>query len=364
MPRAFRTAELIDLRILKTVLLSAAALCVAALMAGPAFAVTQAGTVDLTKVKAKGEVKDVILDSAPKVAGAAKAVARTAFADSSGRQFTIDTTVPGADLNQVAAVLNSTYHGVEISDVIVHVVTLREVATICGTAQALACYLPTDPTRNGKGQLWFGNDDSDWKHSLVHEYGHHMDNQLLNIAHLTDFGIGKGCGIDSDGSRDWFVARIIGQRLQSKFGCNASNWENLMPELYAEDFVVLNGIIGWQLSTASSPPSSVLKAMKYDIDRGLKLSNTKLTKSIKHAHTYTKTVTTPNVSFLYVYVSGASGRDFDIWVYPHNSSRLWSKAKTKGRTETYFDMIDVGTWDIKVSARKKTGKAKIQIQLL
>lgn len=352
------------MNLLKTALLSAAAFCAAALMAGPALAIEPAGKVDLTKVKAKGPVKDVILKKAPKVAGIAKATARATYADAAGRNITIDSTVPGADLNTVAAVLNSTYHGAEITEVIVHVVRLSEIPTICGSRDALACYLATDPTRNGKGQLWFAADDSDWKHSLVHEYGHHIDNQMLNIAHLTDFKIDAGCGINSDGSRAWFFVRVIGTNLSQKFGCRTDNWENLLPELFAEDFVVLNGIIGWQLSTAPPPSSRVLKAMKLDIDRGIKLARIKQTKTIKRNRTYTKTVTTPNISFLYVYVSGAKGRDFDIWVYPHGKSRLWSKAKTKGRTETYFDFIDVGTWDIKVSARGKTGKAKIRIELL
>jgi hypothetical protein len=350
--------------LLKAALLSVVACCAAALMAGPAFAVEPAGKVDLSKVKAKGEVKDVILDSAPKVAGIAKKVARVSFADTAGRNITIDSTVPSADLNAVAAVLNSTYHGDEIKDVIVHVVTLKEIATICGTDQALACYLPTDPVHNGLGQLWFGADDPDWKHSLVHEYGHHMDNQLLNIAHLNDFGIGKDCGIDSDGSRNWFIVRVLGGSLGDRFACKATSWENLLPELFAEDFVVLNGIIGWQLTTAAPPSSAALKAMKYDIDYGLKLAQVKLSKTIKHQRTFTKTVSTPNVSFLYVKVSGATGRDFDIWVYPHGKRKLWSKARTNGRTETYFDLIDAGSWDIKVSARKKTGKAKIVIELL
>lgn len=350
--------------ILKAALLSAVALCAAALMATPAFAAQPAGKADLSKVRATGEVRDVFLDSAPKVAGVAKKTGRAAYADSAGRTFTIDSTIPGADLNAVAAVLNATYHGEEIKDIIVHAVRFSEMPAFCESNEADACYLATDPVHNGKGQLWFSYDKEDWRHLLVHEYGHHMDNQLLNIAHLTDFGIGKGCGINSDGSRNWFIVRVLGGNLGNKFGCSATNWENLMPELYAEDFVVLNGIIGWELPTAPAPSSSALKAMKFDIDNGLKLARVKTTKSIKHAHTYTKTVTTPNVSFLYVKVSGASGRDFDIWVYPHGKSKLWSKAKTKGRTETYFDIIDAGRWDIKVSARKKTGKAKIVIELL
>jgi hypothetical protein len=349
---------------LKSGLLSVAALCAAALIAGPASAAQPAGTVDLTKVKAKGEVKDAILDSAPKVAGIAKNVARTAFADSAGRNFTIDSTVPGVDLNAVAAVLNSTYHGDEIKDVIVHVVPQKDIAPICIAGGAVACYLPTDPAHNGKGQIWFAADYADWKHALVHVYGHHMDNQLLNIAHLEDFDVGKDCGIDSDGSRDWWVVRVMAAGLDGKFVCRTTIRESSLPNLFAEDFVVLNGIIGWQLTTAPPPSSSALKAMKYDIDFGLKLAQIKTTKTIKKAHTYTKTVSTPNVSFLFVYVSGAAGRDFDIWVYPHGKRKLWSSARTKGRNEAYFDLIDVGRWDIKVSARKKTGKAKIQIELL
>lgn len=349
---------------LKAALLSIVAIFAAALMAGPALAIEPAGKIDLTKLKAKGPVKDVILDKAPKVAGIAKATARATFADSAGRSITIDSTIPGADLNPVAAVLNSAYHGAEISDLIVHVVRFSEMETVCGSKDVIACYQASDPTRNGNGQLWFAMDDPDWKHSLIHEYGHHMDNQLLNIAHLAAFELDADCGINGDGSRDWFFVRVISTGLSSKFGCRTNSWENLLPELFAEDFVALNGIIGWQLSTAPKPSSKVLKAMKFDIDNAIKLAQTKLTKKIKHNRTYTKTVTTPNISFLYVYVSGAKGRDFDIWVYPHGKNKLWSKAQTRGRNESYFDFIDVGKWDIKVSARGKTGTAKIRIELL
>ncbi|MGH2959628.1 MAG: hypothetical protein ACRDKE_08485, partial [Solirubrobacterales bacterium] len=172
------------MKFLRIALLGVAALCAAALMAGPAFAAEPAGKVDLSKVKSKGPITDVILDKAPNAAGIAKAKARAAFADSAGRNIAIDSTVPGADLNAVAAALNSTYHGAEIVDLIVHVVKLADIPTICGSPEAQACYKSTDPTRNGKGEIWFGHDDPDWIHALVHEYGHHMDNQLLNIAHL------------------------------------------------------------------------------------------------------------------------------------------------------------------------------------
>src|SRR4029079_6404431 len=126
----------------------------------------------------------------------------------------------------------------------VHVVKLSDVGTLCGNPDFQACYKSTDPLHNGKGEIWFGYDDPDWKHSLVHEYGHHMDNQLLNIAHLRDFKLDAGCGIDSDGSRNWFFVRVIGTNLAPNFACKTNSWENFLPELFAEDFVMLNGIIG------------------------------------------------------------------------------------------------------------------------
>ena len=147
--------------------------------------------------------------------------------------------------------LNSTYHGAEIADVIVHVVTLAEIATICGINQALACYLPTDPTRNGKGQIWFAattpTGSTRWSMSTATTWTTSCSTSRTS----TTSDIGAGCGIDCDGSRDWFFVRVLGGNLsQTPSAAAATSWENLLPELFAEDFVVLNGIIGWQLSTA------------------------------------------------------------------------------------------------------------------
>jgi hypothetical protein len=342
-----------------------AALCAAAAVAAPASAATPtpAPTIDLSKVDAKKEVKDTILTSPPKVASISKAVARASFTDSTGAVIFIDSTVPGADLNAVAGVLNSTYHRSEISNVLVHVVTLAQIPAICGDPQALACYMP-NRDGSGHGQLWFANDDSDWIHSLVHEYGHHTDNQIANIGQLHSFGIGQGCFVDSDGSRHWFFERILGENTTDEFSCNGTDWEHLLPELYAEDFVVLNGINNWQLSSAKPPTGTQLKAMKYDIDTPLFTARFKKTKKIKHHRTYWRTVTTPNISFLSVKVSAGSGRDFDVWVYPHKSNKLWSKAAHNGRKEVYLDVIAPGKWDVGVTAYKKTGNAKIDISVL
>jgi hypothetical protein len=63
-------------------------------------------------------------------------------------------------------------------------------------------------------------------------------------------------------------------------------------------------------------------------------------------------------------VGASRGRDFDVAVYPHGSKKLWTRARHKGRTEAYFDIIPSGKWDVKIVSRKKTGKAKVLIELL
>jgi hypothetical protein len=345
--------------------ISAVAVAAAALISSSAAAseLQPAGKIDLSKVSAKKEVKDALLPAGAHVASTARAVARAAFADASGRVITIDSTVPAFDLTAAANVLNSTFHGAEISNVVIHVKTLAEIATICGDKQALACYQPSN-TVPGHGELWFAADDTDWIHSLVHEYGHHMDNQIANLEQLHQYGRGGGCYVDSDGTRDWFFERIGASNTSGTFTCDGSDWEHLLPELFAEDFVVLNGIHNWQLSSAQEPNSRQLKAMKYDLETPLFTARKKTTRKIKHNKTAWSTITTPNYSFLRIKVSGATGRDFDVFVFKHNSSKLWSKAAHNGRVENYFDIIGPGSWDVGITAYKKTGKAKIDLSLL
>ena len=87
-------------------------------------------------------------------------------------------------------------------------------------------------------------------HIVVHEYGHHMDNQLVNLA-----GLGYGCDVDGDGSRRWFFARDLEDRIFNRgFDCSpATPWDHLLPELFAEDFTRANGLTGWVMPLP--PPS-------------------------------------------------------------------------------------------------------------
>jgi hypothetical protein len=345
---------------LRVLLTTAAALATAAVFAVPAQSAPRAGVVDLSQVEAARPVRDVILAAPPRRAGAARAVARAAFNDAAGLPIRIDSTVPSFDLAQAASVLSSTYHKSEIAKLSVHVTTLVEIARLCGDSQALACYAPAD---GGNGELWFAADDSDWIHSLVHEYGHHVDNQYANLTVLHPYGMASGCRIDSDGTRDWFFERLTSSNTTDRFDCGGADWEHLLPELFAEDFVVLNGIRGWQLSSAQPPNNRQLKAMKYDIDTPLLNARARFTRRIRRGRAAWRTLTTPNWSFLRVKVSGAAGRDFDVYVYPHGGNKLWSKATHSGRTEILLDALAPGRWDVAVTAYRRTGRARVELSV-
>jgi hypothetical protein len=341
----------------------ALAFCALALSAQSAAAsATPAGKVDLDAVRALAPVKDAILPSGARIASGPRAVASENYADDSGNIFSIDSAVPAYDLSLPAAVLNSTYHKAEIKKISVHVITLAAMAETCGDSQAIACYRPM---AGGYGELWFAADDSDWIHSLVHEYGHHIDNQLGNIAQLKGYGYGNGCTTSSDGSRDWFFLRMTATNTTDadRFYCNGTDWEHLLPELYAEDFVVLNGIDNWQLSSAQPPNADQLDGLKYDIDHKLFTATDRTTRRIKHGRSFIRRFSTPFFNLLRVRVTGDRGSNFDIYVYPNKSRKLWKKARHSGRTEILTTFVAPGVWDVVVKARGKTAKARTEIRL-
>lgn len=339
---------------------------VATVFVVPAAEAKQAEKLDLGAVTAQKEVKDTILHRAPSIKLRKPPVARAALTDNAGNTITVDSTVPGYDINQVAAVINSTIHGAEVSNLVIHVQTMAQIGITCGSPDAIACYLALNPTEDGSGEIWFAADDPDWIHSLVHEYGHHTDNQLLNLSHLSPWGIGQGCGANGDGSRDWFFARQLEDRiLDNGFNCDpSSEWELLLPELYAEDFVALNGINAWQLSSARSPTSSQLNALRRDIEHGLYGGVTKFKRYIKRGHMRFKKIKTRNWNFLRVSVRGAAGRDFDIYLYEYNRQRYTARSIKGGRTEVMKLFIGPGKWEIGISAYRKSGTARVNLALL
>jgi hypothetical protein len=188
------------------------------------------------------------------------------YEDQHGHAITIETDNDAVDLRPFAAILAATYHDDEISRLYVGVISNAGVSATCG-AQAVACYFPR---RNSpEGLMVVSYQDDDIAHTMFHEYGHHMDNQLYNLDGRA------GCRFDNDGSRRWFFTRDLEDRILERTTCNPdADWSSLLGELYAEDYAQLSAqasgtpISGFDPRMPAPPPTpTVLASLRRDIDR-------------------------------------------------------------------------------------------------
>jgi len=189
------------------------------------------------------------------------------FADKHGRTFAVGSDIAGIDLSRYARIVAATIHGDEIERVQVLVATDEQLVDLCGRGAA-ACYYGADDG-SGWGQINVAASDRDIRHSLLHEYGHHLDNQLVGLGRGVRFGQ-LSCAVGADGSRRWLFARerqsqIVARR---RVGCSASTpWRRLLPELFAEDYAYANGIREWELRLFAPPRRATLAALRADLAR-------------------------------------------------------------------------------------------------
>lgn len=185
------------------------------------------------------------------------------FQDQHGHVLTLATDVEGLDLTPYAELLASTYHHGEVELLHLLVAGPETVSGLCGN-EASACYSPDDPDSSGQGAAVVSHDDPGLMHVLFHEYGHHVDNQLYNLADLI------GCTVDADGSRRWFFKRDRQGTLLDDTSCeDDAPWEQQLAELYAEDYAQLAGVPRTAFDGRLSlppPTQSELEALRHDMD--------------------------------------------------------------------------------------------------
>ena len=184
------------------------------------------------------------------------------FQDQDGHILTLATDNGSVDLTPFANLLASTYHHDEIELIKVFVTNTSNLEDLCGS-DAVACYAP-DPGRR-TGLMVVSYQSNEIVHAVIHEYGHHIDNNTWNLAGI------NGCPVDGDGSRRWFFARQMADNILRNLTCNPNgDWGTLLPEVYAEDYAQMAGIPRSEYHPAIvvRPPSALEKAkLKADIDR-------------------------------------------------------------------------------------------------
>jgi hypothetical protein len=195
------------------------------------------------------------------------------YRDERGYVLTLATDNAAVDLAPFANLLASTYHYGEIELVHVFVTDEANLTRLCG-ATAAACYAADDPGKTRTGVMVVSYEDDNITHAVIHEYGHHVDNNTYNLGRLSD------CGISGDGSRRWFFARDMQDRILDQLSCDPrGDWGRLLPEVYAEDYAQMVGIPRSEYHPAIKvpPPTAREKSqLRADLDSPFTPSTRKL----------------------------------------------------------------------------------------
>jgi hypothetical protein len=310
---------------------------------------------------ARGPIRDLVRERrlVRKSSHAPSRVER--FADPHGHAIVIGTSIPDLDLRPFAEVLAGTIHGDEIEALRTKVVLPHEVGPECdGGDLVVACYGADDPDRLSSGEMIIPSSSPDLIHAMVHEYGHHMDNQLLNLGHL---GL---CDFASDGSRRWFFARDAHDDLFGRSGCNNRvTYGRLLGELYAEDFVALNGIDEWFTSDFPPPTGAMLGALNADIARPFR-PLTRLYRGRVRARRYRpRYFRLTTHTFFQAVLRGPRSRraDLDLYLYRRGSRRPLERSTRRRSRESVDRILPPGRYEVGVHAYGRGGGYRLRLNL-
>jgi len=173
--------------------------------------------------------------------------------DQIGREITFDVRAPDVDVEWYAEQLRNAAHGDEIARVTFAIVSFSELREICG-ADAGGCY-----SRGGSARITVPAGRSELVlHTLVHEYGHHIDSAR---------GVGAALR-EPNGSASWWDARGIGQLLgEGKVSHTYSlGWERAIGEIFAEDYAQLHLETGFKIGWLDPPTEAVRAALRKDLE--------------------------------------------------------------------------------------------------
>ncbi len=180
------------------------------------------------------------------------AAAEVVVPDDQGRSIRFEVRDETVEVEWYAALLRAAPHADEISTVRIDLVTPAELAERCGR-QAAGCY--------GRRVITVAAAETEANaHTLVHEYGHHVDATR-----------GVAGAREPNGSSTWWRARGIARlvELRSAYHGYVREWDRNIAEIFAEDYTRLarpgsRHRIPW----LEEPNESVLAAILHDLGLG------------------------------------------------------------------------------------------------
>ena len=147
------------------------------------------------------------------------AAAEVVVPDDQGRSIRFEVRDETVDVEWYAALLRAAPHADEISTVRIDLVTPAELAERCGQ-QAAGCY--------GRRVITVAAAETEANaHTLVHEYGHHVDATR-----------GVAGAREPNGSSTWWRARGMARlvELRSAYHGYVREWDRNIAEIFAEDY--------------------------------------------------------------------------------------------------------------------------------
>ena len=314
--------------------------------------------VPLAGTRALGPVHDVPQRSSVRASRHAPPPSRVErLTDPHGHAITIGTSIAGLDLAPVAAVLAGAIHGAEISTVRVLVVSAANLPRECGGGEGvLACYIPDGP-RATTGEMVVGHDHPDLRHSAIHEYGHHLDAQYANITPAL------GCRRSNDGTRRWFFERDRVSRLRTRTGCSdATSYQRLLGEVFAEDYVALNGIVDFVLPIGA-PSASVLAALAADLAQPFRGSALAFRGLVGRRRADTRPFHLDTHAFISAVVSGPRRADLDLFVFRRGGRRPLAASTGTSSRERVRRLLPPGDYDLAVFGARASGSYRGALRL-
>ena len=181
------------------------------------------------------------------------AAAEVVVPDDQGRSLRFDVLVEGVDVEWYAALLRAAPHADEISTVRIELVSAAELVQRCGQG-ASGCYRRRVITVAAV-------ETETNAHTLVHEYGHHVDASR-----------GVAGAPEPNGSSTWWRARGMARLVEIRSAFHSylgGGWDRNVAEIFAEDYAQLARPgdphrIPW----LEGPNDGVLAAILHDLGLG------------------------------------------------------------------------------------------------
>jgi len=173
--------------------------------------------------------------------------------DGEGRSIRFDVESPDVDVEWYADLLRNSAHGDEIEGVTIRLVPYGELASSCGAAAA-GCY------GGSRGRSFItipAARNAETAHTLVHEYGHHVD-RSHDVSGARE----------PNGTQSWWTARRIGELLAAGEVTRdySRGWERSISEIFAEDYAQLHLKAPFRIGWLEPPGTAVRQALRADLE--------------------------------------------------------------------------------------------------